>query len=286
MIAFEEICKEFNDYNFAVITPVRDFVNTYTTKIEYRCHNSHIGKVLWHNWKRSRKCKQCSIEKSRSESTESVRNLLESEGYKLLSEYTSNSEKVHYICPNGHKHYTYINNWKRGCRCGYCTGKYKLYIPDVINSIENEGYKVVNKDIKYAKEKIHTMCPNGHDYYVMWSNWSTKFSRCPKCQMSSGEIELKKYVDNLKIEYIDNDRSTILNPISGYHLELDLWFPELNKAIEFNGTYWHSKPEKIERDAMKKQVCEENNIQLLTIWEDEWNNNNKEVRSTIKVFLK
>ena len=31
-----------------------------------------------------------------------------------------------------------------------------------------------------------------------------------------------------------------MNPNTDKHLELDIWIPTLNKAIEFNGEYWHN----------------------------------------------
>jgi hypothetical protein len=56
-------------------------------------------------------------------------------------------------------------------------------------------------------------------------------------------------------------------------LELDVWFPDLNKAIEFNGDYWHSKENVKQRDVEKIIQCKEKNIDLLIINEKEWKQN-------------
>jgi hypothetical protein len=36
-------------------------------------------------------------------------------------------------------------------------------------------------------------------------------------------------------------------------LELDIYFPKLNKAIEYNGDYWHCNPNKYEADYFHKK---------------------------------
>ena len=284
-ISFNEISEEFRKCGFKVLTTYKEFDKPYTTKIKYRCPEGHEGKVVWYNWKISKKCKKCSYNRSRAETTESIKLMFKSEGYTLLSEYKNNRSKLYYICPTGHEHHTYINNWKKGCRCGYCTGKYKLYEPDVIKAIKNEDYRIITKYIKDSKQKIHTICPKGHDYFVTWDAWKSSFSRCSKCQISVGERDLKKYVDSLNIKYISNDRSIITSPLTGYKLELDLWFPQFNKAIEYNGEYWHLKESAVNRDKIKRKICDRLNIDLLTIWESNWINNRKECKNKIKDFL-
>ncbi len=52
-----------------------------------------------------------------------------------------------------------------------------------------------------------------------------------------------------------------------YHkdgIELDVYIPELNVAIEYDGSYWHSK----EKDLEKNKYCKENGITLYRIRED------------------
>ena len=47
--------------------------------------------------------------------------------------------------------------------------------------------------------------------------------------------------------------------------------PEKKVAIEFNGIYWHSDLFKDKNYHLrKKEVCEENGINLIHIWEDDW----------------
>ncbi len=87
-------------------------------------------------------------------------------------------------------------------------------------------------------------------------------------------------------------------------MELDILLPEKNKAIEFNGTYYHADPrfyqpndlvrfikkEKIAKDVWqydekKAQKCKEKGIQLLIVWEDDWNKDNENERIKIQNFI-
>jgi hypothetical protein len=83
------------------------------------------------------------------------------------------------------------------------------------------------------------------------------------------------------ITVVRNDR-TVLNP-----LELDIYVPELNIAIECNGEFYHSskfKPSNYHK--IKYQLCEDKGIQLISIWETDWRDKTDIVKSIINNRLK
>ena len=92
---------------------------------------------------------------------------------------------------------------------------------------------------------------------------------------STGEKEVLCYIQSLlsNTEILENNR-TIISPY-----ELDIYIPEYNIAIEYNGEYWHRNTQ--EKDHLKQTMCKENNIKLITIWEKQWNKN----KETTKEFL-
>jgi len=87
--------------------------------------------------------------------------------------------------------------------------------------------------------------------------------------LSEAEISIKEYISELDqdIKIISGDRE-ILNG-----KELDIYIPDYNFAIEYNGLYWHSEERKDKNYHLRKtNDCESKNIQLFHIFENEWIN--------------
>ena len=108
--------------------------------------------------------------------------------------------------------------------------------------------------------------------------------RCPTCfpklcGTSLLEKEIGKYIKSLNILIEENTRKTI-SP-----LELDIYVPSHNLAIEFDGLYWHSElsVSKIAKTKhlYKTDLCEEKGIKLIHIFEDEWIEKQDIVKSII-----
>lgn len=55
-----------------------------------------------------------------------------------------------------------------------------------------------------------------------------------------------------------------------------------NKAIEYNGSFWHAKPDVQARDVIKKEQRESLNIDLLIIEETDWLSNKEQCINRIK----
>lgn len=91
---------------------------------------------------------------------------------------------------------------------------------------------------------------------------------------SKGEKEVLEFVKTIYSGIIiENDRTQMTPNDENKWIEnheLDIWLPEIKVAIEYNGTYWHSLPERIASDKFKRLQCESNGIQLVVITEHEW----------------
>ena len=107
--------------------------------------------------------------------------------------------------------------------------------------------------------------------------------------VSKGEKEVLEFVKSIYSgTIIENDRTQMTpNDENGWveNHELDIWLPDIKVAIEFNGTYWHSLPNKIESDKFKKIQCESKGIRLLTISEYDWSNEPDICKSKIIDFI-
>lgn len=75
--------------------------------------------------------------------------------------------------------------------------------------------------------------------------------------------------------------------------ELDMYIPELNLAIEFNGDYWHSDNFFLENygitadeyHQVKFDECKEAGIQLLFVWESAWTTHKQVILRAINDFI-
>ena len=122
--------------------------------------------------------------------------------------------------------------------------------------------------------KVEIICPiHGSFWQTPYSHTKQK-SGCPKCNHSKLEEDIIKLLEENKINYKYCIRTIPF--LNG--LELDFYIPELNigiecqgeqhfKPVDFNGqgldiatnNYW----KQIERDKIKKELCDKNGINLL-----------------------
>jgi uncharacterized Zn-finger protein len=97
---------------------------------------------------------------------------------------------------------------------------------------------------------------------------------------SHQEREIKEYVESLGFE-CRTDRHVLRGK------EIDIFIPEKNIGIEFNGNMWHS--EKFGKDRTyhldKLNECNRNGVKLIQIFEDEYEEHRSIVLSKIKHIL-
>jgi len=166
----------------------------------------------------------------------------------------------------------------------------------LLDKYGDENYTVNKKYISRENDFLEIYCEDcGENYFI---HKTTHFERvksgvkpCIYCnplysEKSKKEEDLSIFIKDIYDgEIILNDRK-ILNG-----LELDIYLPELNLAFEFNGIYWHSSAmidkkgyslTKIQNlHKYKTDLCEEKNIELFHIFEDQWNTKQEIVKSMI-----
>lgn len=121
---------------------------------------------------------------------------------------------------------------------------------------------------------------------TQWESDVTNYQRvfcedCYKQPFSQGEIKIREFIKSIcKHEIIYNDRTTLEGK------ELDIWIPDLNIAIEFNGNYWHSELFKSENYHQQKTIkCREKGIRLIHIFEHEFTNKPQSVYNLLQSAL-
>lgn len=99
---------------------------------------------------------------------------------------------------------------------------------------------------------------------------------------SSGQREVKKYLESIYDETILSNKKNIIP-----RTEIDIFLPNNNLAIEYNGIYWHSEKNGKDKNyhVTKLRECEKNNIRLITILDIEWLYKKEIVKSIISGVL-
>ena len=251
-----------------------------------QCPNNHTYKVRFNDFKQKSRCPICYGNKKLD--YDHVKNFIEQNGHSLLSHSYKNSRSFLKIkCPNNHTYNIRYYSFQQGTRCPVCAkNNLRHDFSFIKNFIENENYTLLSDSYKNNYTKLEVKCPNDHTYKVTFNNFSAG-CRCPFCSnnISKGEQDLALYIESLGISIIRNDRSLIVNPLTNNNLELDIYIPLLNKAIEYNGVYWHSLLNKQKLDKIKKNQCKKLGIDLLVIIDEKWINNNVIERERIKYWI-
>ena len=107
--------------------------------------------------------------------------------------------------------------------------------------------------------------------YITKRNYS-----CPNCFPSAhgssrGECELYDMLSTTGLRIIHNDRTTLNGK------ELDIYFPDLRFAIEYDGKHWHTE----EKDKEKEALCKEKGIELIRIDDDAFLKNKEYISEII-----
>ena len=267
---YEQIKQAFESEGYTLLSTEYKKYHDY---LDFICPNGHIHKIFWSSFNGGIRCGKCYNFKH---SYEQIKQSFESEGYTLLStEYTGNKKHLDFICLNGHKHKIVWAHWQSGVRCGRCFGNIEVTYNQVKQAFEAEGYTLLSTEYVGNKMLLDFICPNGHVHKIKWNSFSAG-ARCGICAIlncsSKSERELQKWIveHHPDILTYPNDRTMIQNPLTGEFLELDIWMPEIKKAIEYNGIYWHSGKYVKWKDAYKTQWCKDNGIELMVIDHNEW----------------
>jgi len=105
---------------------------------------------------------------------------------------------------------------------------------------------------------------------------------CTICNPISGPIsgqELSLY-NFIKSIYGGDVLQNSRKLISPY--EVDIFIPEFNLGIEYNGLYWHSSEYRTKDYHFNKfKVAEDNSIKLIQVWEDDWIHKQDIIKSII-----
>jgi hypothetical protein len=159
---------------------------------------------------------------------------------------------------------------------------------DIIKKkFEETRYVYISMDFQPIKRSITAFCPDcSSEFQINREELSIRLKSktiiCTNCKKSEhyysgNEGELYFFIKSIY------DGEILLNKNVISPMEIDIYLPELKLAFEFNGLYWHSESQKGKKYHLSKtKKCNEKNIKLTHIWEDDWIFKNEICKSIIK----
>jgi len=296
------IKPEFEVREYEILLDPKDYIDQFQM-FYFRCNLGILYETCWNTVSRG----TFNTFDKKYNSYKELKDYISDKRGRILQpwyEYKGVDSPVRYRCSNGHTSFISLSDARSGHWCDKCfklehsrlnINKNDIALYSTLSPKLNhygEKTKVIIKDSiellgVYCKECAKLYHPGRRKAYERLSALQFKrrgnsyFYCSDKCKQdnlyynslkeSSFEKEINDYVNTFfKGTIKRNDRSILKNPKTDKYLELDFYFPEYNKAIECNGTYWHSKESVIKRDKIKNELCNKYNINLLVLPEELW----------------
>lgn len=200
--------------------------------------------------------------------------------------YCLSEDKYYFVCPEGHGFYKDLNHMARSEKigatgCPVCKGKeVRPGVNDIVTThkhmMQYWDYSINELDpttVSAGSNKIvKAHCRFCGDIYeTSVFNWLNGLVvACPNCrkrQYSAAEKELCEEIRSWGIDVEENVHLT------GDSRTYDMYIPSKKIAIEYNGLYYHSDAIRPDTDYHFKKCsdCLELGIELIQIWEDDYN---------------
>jgi hypothetical protein len=267
--------------------PLEPYINT-KTKIKVKHSCGYEYDVSPNHLLSGKNCPKCGggIRNKTTDIFKSEVKDLVAEEYIVLGEYTGVKDKTllkHEKC--GYEFEMRPGDFLSGQRCPKCAGKIKYTTEtfrDYVELITSNNYTMIS-DYTSSSGKVTFLHKDCNKTFDMRPNDFQQGQRCSHCSLQGSSYSEKDVVAYIKTFYNGN---IIENYRYSGKKEIDIYIPELNIGIEYDGLVWHSNRYKDKNYHIEK-TKELNNmgIRLIHIFEDEWLYKKDIAKSKIKHIL-
>lgn len=251
------------------------------TKVEIICpvHGSFFQTP--HDHLEGKGCKLCGDKAKNIGRTKSIESFI-SQAKKVHDDkydyskvnYINNHTQVEIACPvHGSFYMIPREHINHGYGCPVCGGTQTSNTENFISQakkVHENRYNYSKVNYVNNQTKVEIICLD-HGSFFQKPNKHLFGNGCPKCNISKGELKIKKYLDYHKIKYIYDE--ACLDFLDKQRP--DFYLPDYDMIIEFNGIQ-HYEPVKCfggeeefenikKRDARKELLCEQNGVKVLKI---------------------
>ena len=275
-----ELAKEWHPIKNGTLTP-KDVHPGSAKKVWWKCPKGedHEWRTVVHSRTNGRKCPICSGRKVvKSTCLETLNPQLAREWHPTKNGTLTPNDvgigsgrHVWWKCPKGADH-----EWKEAIGkqakyrkgCPICLGR-KLVKSNSLAKLNpglakewhsTKNGKITPYEVRPGSNiKVWWKCPKGDDHIWKTSvNERSQGTGCPICNPSTSAPELRIYCELKSIFESTQHRKKI----EGY--EIDIYIPELNLGIEYDGVYWHRNKYQWDKE---KNLAVQSEIMLLRVRE-------------------
>lgn len=116
--------------------------------------------------------------------------------------------------------------------------------------------------LSHSNQKVWWKCKEGHSWKAQVSNRANG-AGCPRCNAEN----VNSFCEQSVYFYIKQAFPDAINSDNHIGMELDIFIPSKNIAIEYDGEAWHRSAKKTSIDVRKNDLCKSHNIELIRIRE-------------------
>lgn len=195
--------------------------------------------------------------------------------------YVSSNQKVWWMCEYGHEWKASVQKRCQGQNCPVCSNR---VVQQGVNDVSTTHPYLISqlhptKNRKTLEEvtagsgvKMVWVCARNHQWSATVKDRALLNHGCPSCSSfsrSQAEETLAVYIFSLGFSVQNNQRNIIVGQ------EIDIYIPDKQIGVEFNGLYWHSEAAGKDKFYHERKFwrAEAVGVQLIQIWEDDWNRN-------------
>ncbi len=185
---------------------------------------------------------------------------------------TANSgEKVWWLCNRGHEWVASVDGRNRGNSCPYCSGRFPIVgetdLATTNPEIAAEWHPTKNGKLLPrmvalgTHRKVWWRCAKGHEWQA--EIYSRKKNGCPIC---SGEARTS-FPEQTILFYFQQVTTAHSRYKINPRTEIDVYLPELQVGIEYDGVYFHKGQQSADREQRKQIALAQAGITLFRVKE-------------------
>ncbi len=183
------------------------------------------------------------------------------------------NKRVWWRCGRGHSWQATVAARTAGSGCPYCSNQRVWQgfndLATMNPELAAEWHPTRNGDLTpndvtagSTRRKVWWLCPLGHEYRATPASRSHG-SGCPTCAMEGKT----SFPEQAVLFYLG--RLTRAEGRFSYdgRWEIDVWLPDLNTGIEYDGAFWHASPSVARRERLKEEYLAGRGVRLIRVRE-------------------